>query len=311
MPDLHEFWDPNEWELHVLGLLQDRHGPLNVCKVPARHKGDHGLDYYSLAQEVAYQCYAVQEPCGVADRAEKQKAKITTDINKFCTNKTALQALFGDVRIKRWVLVVPLHDSEQVNSHSTLKGSQVKALGLPYVAVDFEIMIHDLDAFDAASRSARALLRQSVSIPSQPVSAQAIEHWSASSNSLVTTLARKLSKRVGAVDQHALDASVNEAVGWFLERENALENLRVNAPELHETLLGVISRHAARLRFSGPPAEGSAYQILREELEELIVELRASVPNFAFSSAQQIALGTLSEWLMRCPLDFPPYAHAE
>jgi hypothetical protein len=44
MPDLPESWDPNEWELHARGLLHDRHGDINVMKVPARHKGDFGLD---------------------------------------------------------------------------------------------------------------------------------------------------------------------------------------------------------------------------------------------------------------------------
>jgi hypothetical protein len=44
MPILHECWDPNDWELHAFGLLQDRHGAVNVMKVPARHKGDFGLD---------------------------------------------------------------------------------------------------------------------------------------------------------------------------------------------------------------------------------------------------------------------------
>jgi len=68
MPDLHEFWEPDEWEQFVFGLLQDRHGALNVMKVPARHLGDFGLDYYCLADRVVYQCYAVREPCEVADR---------------------------------------------------------------------------------------------------------------------------------------------------------------------------------------------------------------------------------------------------
>jgi hypothetical protein len=101
MPEPHEFWDPNDWELHVYGLLQDRHGPLNIYKVPARHKGDHGLDYYSLEDQVSYQCYAVQEPCAVADRADKQKAKITTDLKKFCTNKVELSRLFGSIQMSR------------------------------------------------------------------------------------------------------------------------------------------------------------------------------------------------------------------
>ena len=127
MPQLHEFWDPNDWELHVYGLLQDRHGPLNIHKVPARHRGDHGLDYYSLEDHVSYQCYAVQEPCAVADRADKQKAKITTDLKKFCTNKTELSKLFGPVQMSRWVLVVPVHDSSQLNAHATAKTAIVAA----------------------------------------------------------------------------------------------------------------------------------------------------------------------------------------
>jgi hypothetical protein len=42
----------------------------------------------------------------------------------------------------------------------------------------------------------------------------------------------------------------------------------------------------------------------------LIAELKQSIPNFSDGSAQQIALGTIAEWLLRCPLDFPPYGHA-
>jgi|ERR1051325_3330698 hypothetical protein len=130
MSELHEHWDPNDWEGHVYGLLQDRHGPLNIHKVPARHKGDYGIDYYTLEDRAAYQCYAVQEPCEVVDRADKQKAKITTDIGKFCRNKAGLGKLFGSVKITRWVLVVPLHDSSQVNAHATSKTAEVKALCL-------------------------------------------------------------------------------------------------------------------------------------------------------------------------------------
>jgi len=310
MPDLHEFWDPNEWELHVYGLLQDRHGPLNVHKIPARHKGDRGLDYYSLGDHVVYQCYAVQEPCEVADRAEKQKAKMTTDINKFCTNKRELQAIFGGVQMGRWVLVVPLHDSAEVNAHATRKTTSVRSLGLPYVTSDFEVMIQDLDSFDAESRAARAMERRSLAIPSQPVSPKEIEDWAQVSNAPLDRLTEKLGKRVPTSDSVQLEASVREAVGWFLSRENAFESLRLTAPELHENLVSVISRRAARLRLYGPPPAGSAHQILRDELKELMAEIQSSIPNVSSSSAEQVALGTLAEWLMRCDLDFPPYGHA-
>lgn len=308
MPDLHEFWDPNEWELHVFGLLQDRHGVLNVMKVPARHKGDYGLDYYCLSHRVAYQCYAVQEPCEVADRANKQKAKITTDLKKFCTKKSDLEALFGKVQINRWVLVVPIHDSGQVNLHLTSKAAEVRSLGLPYVGHDFEVLVHDIESFDAGSREYRASQRQSISLPSQPPTQQEITDWAQMSNPLVTTLSQKLSKRVETTAH--LEKMVHEAIGWFLERENVLETLRLNAPQLHEELVGVISRHTDRLRLYGPPPNGTPHHILRAEVEELAKGIQQSVPNFTAASAQQVALGTVVEWLLRCPLDFPPYDHA-
>jgi hypothetical protein len=242
MPEMHEFWDPNDWEQHAYGLLQDRHGPLNIHKVPARHKGDQGLDYYSLEDRVVYQCYAVQEPCEVADRADKQKAKITTDLKKFCTKKTELGSLFGSVQMTRWVLLVPLHDSSQLNAHATAKTTEVKALGLPYVAINFEVMIQDLESFDPTSRTVRAILRRSMSLAVQSASTHQIEQWSESSENLVTTLRTKLAKRVGA-DEENLDDSVGESIGWFLDRENTLEALRATFPELHEALMGVILRH--------------------------------------------------------------------
>jgi hypothetical protein len=123
-------------------------------------------------------------------------------------------------------------------------------------------------------------------------------------------LSTKLSKRLGSTDSAWLDAAVEEAVGWFLEKENALESLRRNAPQLHEALLGVITRHLTGLTFYGPPDKASAHQILRSELESLKAEVKDGVPSFSEASAHQIALGTVVEWLLRCPLDFPPYSHA-
>jgi hypothetical protein len=125
----------------------------------------------------------------------------------------------------------------------------------------------------------------------------------------VHKLTSKLRKRAGTDAPSELEASVNEVVGWFLARENAFEDLRLNAPQLHETLSAAISRRATRLRLSGPSPDGSAHEVLRAELDELTAELLLSVPNFALSSAHQLALGTLADWLMRCPLDFPPYGN--
>jgi hypothetical protein len=222
-----------------------------------------------LSECVAYQCYAVQEPCEVADRAQKQKAKITTDLKKFCVRQE-LAALFAGIKLKRWILVVPIHDSAQVNLHLSTKTAQVRTAGLPYVADDFEVLIHDLECFDADSRQARALQRRLISLPPQSATPDEIESWAQGSN----------------------------------------PSVRQVAPQLHEALVGVISRHATRLSFIGSPEHATAQEILKSEVDTLVAEFKQSVPNFSDDSAQQLALGTIVEWLMRCPLDFPPYGHA-
>jgi hypothetical protein len=81
------------WHRTAQGLLVEAFpaAQLRQWNLPARHKGDHGIDYYCLRDGVAYQCYAVQEPREVVDRAEKQKAKITSDLGKLRTNAAEIQ----------------------------------------------------------------------------------------------------------------------------------------------------------------------------------------------------------------------------
>jgi hypothetical protein len=209
--------------------------------------------------------------------------------------------------MRRWVLTVPLHDSAEVNAHLAKKTSEIRSLNLAYATADFEAIVQDLESFDQSSRSTRAMQRHSISLPMPPASKQQIEQWSQSENSLVEALGTKLRKRVTDNTEGEIDTLVAEAVGWFLERENAFEGLRSTAPELHEKLLAVITRRTTQLRLYGPPPQGHAHQILRDELEDLIADLRAEVPNFSQTSAHRVGLGTIADWLMRCPLDFPPY----
>lgn len=307
MPTYDEHWEPEEWENHAHGLLRDRHGATNVMKVPDRHKGDRGLDYYCLKEAVTYQCYAVEMPCDVATRATRQKAKISTDLKKFCANTPDLKAMFADVRIRRWILLVPLLDSAELNQHAGLKASEVRALKLGYVAEDFEVLVQDQDSFDQWSREQRAIRRRALDITSAAPSTDEIADYAKTSNHLVSNLTSKLAKRVTS---GSISDGVSEAIGWLLARDNSLERLRESAPEVHDALMGVIDRHTKRLQIAGLPTEGTPHAILREEIDLLTKALKDSMPSVTDDSAEQIAFGTVADWLLRCPLDFPPYAQA-
>jgi hypothetical protein len=297
-----EFWDPNDWEDFVQGLLQDRHGALNVQKVPARHKGDHGLDYYCHGDQAVYQCYAVQEPCDVAARAANQKKKITQDLKKLCKDSPTLRSLFQRAPVKRWILTVPLHDSADVNQHLARQTTFVRSKQLSYIAPDFEALIQDLTAFPRASREQRFLQAGELTIGSRSPTTTDIQAWTQSENRLVENLRRKLRKRVSAPSQ----VGPNAVIAWFLERENILEELRDEAPQIHESMRAVINKETNRLQLTGPP-DGTPQHVLGTALTSLVHSLQNEINNLSATTAETMALGTVADWLLRCPLDFAPF----
>lgn len=295
-------WDGDEWEAHIGRLLHDRHGATNVQKVPARHRGDGGLDYYCLSEAVVYQCYAVQEPVDVATRADRQKAKITTDVGKICKADGAASIIFKSKPIARWILAVPRHDSQEVNQHASKKALEIRQRGLAHISPDFEILVHDRDDFEEESWNRRASLRARLRPILAPASAEDVAKVGATRVDLVENLRRKLTKRVKDADD--IEDDVDDAIRSFVDYQNALDFLRANAPLAHEEIVALISQRLRRLKLVGAKAGESPASVLETELDGLIKSFVERVPNLDPDFAQQLAFGAVSDWLMRCPLDF-------
>jgi hypothetical protein len=297
-----QVWNPDDWELFALSLLQGRHGPLHVQKIPAAHKGDYGIDYYCTKDCVAYQCYAVDEPIDIATRADRQKKKITIDLRKLLTNHIEVAKMFHGVPIRHWVLIAPLHDSKEVNLHCAKKTKDLRTAGCVAFDPAIEVMIQDPSAFptDAVAIGMSALSKVTLSIPVP--SQTELATWVAGSSDLLANATQKLRKRAAA-DQ--LDDVVAEAVRSFLQGNALLDALRSGSPDLHEKVMSAIRSRARRLQFAGPQPGESAGEILNAELDALITAMQTAAPSLSTENAEQIAYGSICEWIMRCPLDFP------
>lgn len=297
-----QVWNPDDWELFCLSLLQNRHGPLNVQKIPAAHKGDYGIDYYCPKDGVAYQCYSVEEPVDIATRAERQKKKITRDIAKLVTNHLEVQKLFLGTQIKHWILLAPLHDSKELNLHCAKKTGDLRKANCSALDALIVVTIQDPASFppDVVTVGLSAISTVKLAIPS-PSKAE-LGTWAAGSSDLLANATKKLKKRTGPVQ---VQAAVAEAVSDFLQGNAILDALRTGSPDLHEKVVSAIKSRAKRLAFAGPQGGSTANAILHAELESLISAVRAAAPNLSGENAEQLAYGSISEWIMRCPLDFP------
>ncbi|RVU02219.1 hypothetical protein EOE18_17685 [Novosphingobium umbonatum] len=298
-------WGPDEWEEFSHSLLQSRHGVLNIHKVPANHSGDLGIDYYCLTDLVIYQCYAPEEPLDIAVRADRQKTKMTTDLGKLVKGAADISKLMLGQKLKTWVLLVPQHDSRELNLHCAKKTGDMRKLKLSILDENFEVCIQDQTHFPGkAVQDAMAGLTNlslSVSTPSK----KELENWEAGSADLVANATVKLAKRVSGP---ALGDVVAHGVEAFLRGNALIEALRNNAPDMHEKVTAAIQVRARTLTFAGPQGGTLPSSIMNTEIASLTQAIKAAAPTLSDGNALEIALGTISEWIMRCPLDFPDAA---
>lgn len=293
-----EAWDGHEWEDHVLRLLQDQYGAENVQKVPAKHKGDCGLDFFCLEKRLVFQCYAVEEPVDVATRAKKQKSKMTTDLGKFCDSTKGAAQMFSGYKIKRWVLAVPLHDSREVVEHAMKKTAEVIANGLGYIDPAFQILVHDRSDFDEVSWKRRAQLRSRIQLNVSTPSHEEVVTVATGDENLTENLRRKLRVRIESPGE--LEDAVDSALRVSLHSQLAVEALRTIAPDAYEEVTRLSAERLRRLRL-GSRRMGNG-DPLDAEIDGLKSNILAAVPNLDPGNAETIAFGAVSEWLMRCPL---------
>lgn len=295
-------WNPDDWEMFALSLLQQRHGILEVHKIPATHMGDYGIDYYCTAEAVIYQCYAVEEPVDVVTRADRQKSKITTDLKKLIDGAVEVSKLFLAKPVKKWILLAPVHDSKEVNLHCAKKTTDLRAQSHAHLDTDFEVCIHDQQSFPGAALNAAIAALTNLSFSVESPTKEELDAWQVGSPNLLANATKKLAKRA---EPDKLQSVVAESVELFLKGNALIDALRTSAPDLHEKVAAAITGRARRLAFVGPQGGPMPTNILNTELDNLITTIKSAAPSLSHANAEEIAMGAISDWIMRCPLDFP------
>ena len=214
-----------------------------------------------------------------------------------CDPNGGAAAILKGQKIKRWILAVPLHDSKAVVEHAAKKAAEVRAKKLPYVDDDFQIIIQDRETFDADTWNHRMLLRKRIRpIVPEPTN-EDVAAVSDEDQSLADNLRAKMVKRVS--DPGELEDVVDDLLRVFVQSENAKDALRSMAPDAYENVVRLISERLRRLRLGSRRLVGDP---LDAEIDSLKTAILAAVPNLDPGTADTIALGAVSDWLMRCPL---------
>jgi hypothetical protein len=299
-----KIWDPNDWESYIKLLLRVHYGPGQFVEVPAKHGGDFGIEGFSR-DGCAYQCYAAQEPLSTEDLYTKQRDKITTDLNKFVKNRVQLILLLTTTIISRWILIVPRFESASIVQHCGKKAQEIRAANLPYVAVDFQVAVDtdDLFAIERAMLLKNGLTQ--ISLPLTQVPADQITQWAGSNPVQIQTLDSKLVKLAPTQSNVQQKDRRDQMVRHLLQGQNALQELHLHYPELYEAVRHCKDGRENFLATESQLLSQSPQKLLADVLAQFKGELTDSVSGLERYTAEQLVWEAVSDWLVRCPLNFP------
>src|SRR5260370_20294099 len=130
-------WHPDEWQEHCNALLRLHYG-WEYQTVPDKDRGDLGMEGFSR-DGCAYQCYAAEPGLTTTQLYQRQRDKMTVDLGKLMVNDVAICDLLGDIRIRRWVFLVPVFDSRELVRHAASKANELRTQSPDCLDHDFAV----------------------------------------------------------------------------------------------------------------------------------------------------------------------------
>lgn len=293
-------WDPEQWQLHAIAMLQHHFGVEKVIPIPDQDGGDRGLDAYTV-DGMAYQCYAPEdEPLAPSKRATLQKNKITTDLAKLKKFKDKLVPLLGDIKLHTWVLLTPVHQSAAVIEHCVSKAAEVIKWTLPFISIPFQVQVHSTTTYTKANRFITQTENFQSDLdrpPESPVGAD----FGAVEGALVDKMDAKLA-RIPLLKDAAIRREHRAVLlEGQLGGDNLLDRWRDRTPDVASHFESMIEAARKEMIFSAAGEGGPAqyYLGLRKSLVE-----RFSSSVTTHGNAEFLAWKCITDWLQQCPLNF-------
>lgn len=293
-------WDGLAWQRRAFLLVQLRHGAANVQRVPDRVQGDAGLEFFTL-DGCLYQCYAPEDSGHTAKSSSAMKQKATRDLAKLIAKKAVLSALLNGLTFKRWILFCPFLDDKAVVTHVRAKGMEICNQSLPFIDPEFEALVQSQEDFAAEISKLQQLPigpELEVAVPTE----EAIV--AKEGTQLVDTLDAKLRRAFPKANEARRVSIRRTYVKNHIKRDNTLDSLKTDHPILWERAWQTINAEETRLEVVGASGQSAPAEQLNQSLLRIEQGLNRDLPTLSHSTVTELSAGTLSDWLMRCPLDF-------
>ncbi len=303
------YFDGDSWEEFCHFCLKRMYGD-KYTEVPA-NPGDYGLDGFT-EDGIVFQCYCPERECTDKELYASQRDKINKDIKKLNSYRKELTKIFGDIKVKKWILLTPHVKSNDLITYCNGKANELRGFNLDFVDDSVIVKTEDykyINEYIASTAEAMNFIIDSTTPEKRidlHVTEDLLEDVPLPEDKLTQNARRKHSARFSNPENHQdsieelKDMSIEGAFAfdllkkrWQSEYQEHFERFNKNIEELEKRV---------KQKCLVPTDDNERRY---EEIEMLVrnfVDKEFSILNS--ESREQIVAGVLADWILRCPLDF-------
>lgn len=295
-------WEGNQWEEHIQNLLKLKYALGEYQEIKSTDGGDLAIEGFSR-DGIVYQCYAPEEPLSTKERRIKQQNKITKDIGSFINYEKDLKKIFGALKIKRWLLVVPLYNSRELVAHAEKKATEVLSKGLTYVADDFSIGIIDESYFKDQLNKLYPKNSDKLEIQINDISAETYDKWKTDNDESVSIIKAKLLEHPN-IDPDDIWDLCDHVTGQYITGLEIMSYISDNFPDIYERIIRLKRSYESQIKIKSLTNNWKDSEGIGSIIEDYTNKIMNEMTNLSFMTAQDVIFEAIGDWLSRCPLRF-------
>lgn len=297
------------WENMFQIILKRKYMQAGYQRVPAT-PGDFGIEGFTK-DGLTFQCFCPETNEDNKKLYERQRDKITADINKLKINETELVNLLGGTKLTTWTLITPKMGHHDLIPHCNTKRDLVKSWNLPFIDGDFKVLVHECD--DYALEIGEYFNQTDKKLSLQPDADETSENklvaWKDTQIPLVENaiskneiIIRSLNKKKDA--DKAVNILTNEQARHYLNGESILRKWRSSQPENHQRFTELMASVASELQEKCLLTNVDPSPFLEEIKSYMEDKIRTSFPYLDESTVVRLKNYCIAFWIMTCPIYF-------
>lgn len=300
-------FDGDKWEAICQLCFKNRYESESYFEIKAT-PGDFGIEGFTRSGK-AFQCYCPDEHYTQDVLFEKQRDKITKDLQKLRIFENQLAKKLGGTLINKWYFVSPNYSKNEIIDHCTKKRDEVRALSLSIIDnLNFEVIPWDIDNLKPEIHTFIKISDRKVEIvPKDNISQEDKLKWKGKAISLVENAQRKHRLRFDIntlnVDKK-VDDLTEKSISHFLDGNSILKKWSIDYPDDYEKFIKIVSLVEEQVVEECMFPNSDNNKLYKRFAVLLNDKIKSSFPFIEDTMVQNLCNQVMADWILRCPINF-------